>query len=70
LDNILLAIATGIVLLSVLMAAIRLLVGPSGPDRAVALDSLTIMSLSLIASIAVMASRIIYLDVALERGLS
>jgi len=69
LDNILLAIATGIVLLSVLMAAIRLLVGPSGPDRAVALDSLTIMSLSLIASIAVMASRIIYLDVALVYAL-
>lgn len=68
-DNILLAIATGIVLLSVLMAAIRLLVGPSGPDRAVALDSLTIMSLSLIASIAVMASRIIYLDVALVYAL-
>ena len=68
-DNILLTIATAIVLLSVLMAAIRLLVGPSGPDRAVALDSLTIMSLSLIASIAVMASRIIYLDVALVYAL-
>ena len=68
-DNILLTVATGIVLLSVLMAAIRLLVGPSGPDRAVALDSLTIMSLSLITSIAVFASRIIYLDVALVYAL-
>ena len=68
-DNILLTVATGIVLLSVLMAAIRLLIGPSAPDRAVALDSLTIMSLSLITSIAVLASRIIYLDVALVYAL-
>ena len=68
-DNILLSVAAGIVLVALLMAAIRLLVGPTAADRAVALDSLTIMSLSVITSIAVLASRIIYLDVALVYAL-
>jgi multicomponent Na+:H+ antiporter subunit F len=57
------------VLVSILLAAIRLIIGPTGPDRAVALDSLTITSVSLITVIGYMAARSIYLDVALVYAL-
>lgn len=67
--NILIAIATGLVLVSILLSAIRLVIGPTGPDRAVALDSLTITSVSLITVIGYMAARSIYLDVALVYAL-
>jgi multicomponent Na+:H+ antiporter subunit F len=67
--NLLFSIATGIVLVSMIMATIRLLVGPTGPDRAVALDALTIISVSLMAVIALGAGRSIYLDVALVYAL-
>ena len=67
--NILVAIATGLVLVSIVLAEIRLVIGPTGPDRAVALDSLTITSVSLIAVIGFVASRSIYLDVALVYAL-
>ena len=48
---------------------IRLLAGPSVADRAVALDAMTIIALSLIAVIAMFAGRAIYIDVALVYGL-
>jgi multicomponent Na+:H+ antiporter subunit F len=69
LGNVLFSIATGIALVGVVLAAIRLIAGPTGPDRAVALDALTIMSISLIVVVALIASRVIYLDVALVYGL-
>jgi multicomponent Na+:H+ antiporter subunit F len=69
LGNILITIATGIVLVSIILAAVRLILGPTGPDRAVALDSLTITSVSLIAAIGLAAARTIYLDVALVYAL-
>ena len=67
--NPLFLVSGGIVLVAIVLATIRLLVGPTAADRAVALDSLTIMALSLIAIIAVIAGRIIYLDVALVYAL-
>lgn len=67
--NPLLLIATALLVAAGLLATVRLILGPSGPDRAVALDGMTIMSVSLIAVIAVMAQRIIYLDVALVYAL-
>ena len=67
--NILFSIALGIVLVSILLATWRLLAGPTGPDRAVALDALTIISVSLMATIALIAGRSIYLDVALVYAL-
>lgn len=67
--NILLTVAVGFVLLSIVLAAIRLLLGPTGPDRAVALDALTIISVSLMAAIALQAGRSIYLDVTLVYAL-
>ena len=67
--NIFISIATGLLLVSILLSALRLLLGPTGPDRAVVLDSLTITSVSLIAVIGLMAARTIYLDVALVYAL-
>lgn len=68
-DNVLVLIATGLLVAAGLIATVRLLLGPTGPDRAVALDAMTIMSVSLIAVIAVIAERVIYLDVALVYAL-
>ncbi len=62
-------IAAVIMLISLVMAMIRLLIGPTVADRAVALDAMTIISLSLIGWVAITAGREIYLDVALVYGL-
>lgn len=62
-------IAFGLVLLAVVVASVRLLVGPTALDRAVGLDSLTVISVSLMATIALMAGRSIYLDVTLVYAL-
>ncbi len=62
-------IAAIIMLISLVMAMIRLLIGPTAADRAVALDAMTIIALSLIGWIALTAGRIIYMDVALVYGL-
>jgi multicomponent Na+:H+ antiporter subunit F len=62
-------VAAVIMLISLVMALIRLLIGPTAADRAVALDAMTIIALSLIGWIALTAGRIIYMDVALVYGL-
>ncbi|MEJ2637364.1 MAG: monovalent cation/H+ antiporter complex subunit F [Calditrichia bacterium] len=62
-------IAGIIALLGVIIAGIRFVVGPTGADRAVALDTLTIISISLIVMVALFAGRVIYLDVAMVYGL-
>lgn len=67
--NILFSIAVVFVLASIVLAALRGVLGPSAPDRAVALDAITIVSVSLMAAIALMADRSIYLDVALVYAL-
>lgn len=67
--DILFNIAAVIMLISLVMAMIRLLLGPTTADRAVALDAMTIIALSLIGWIALMSGRVIYLDVALVYGL-
>ena len=67
--NILFSIAVVFVLASIVLAALRGVLGPTAPDRAVALDALTIVSVSLMAAIALMAGRSIYLDVALVYAL-
>lgn len=65
----LLLVATALLVAAGLLATVRLVLGPTGADRAVALDAMTIMSVSLIAVIAVIARRVIYLDVALVYAL-
>lgn len=58
-------IATIIAMVAVLVAGARFVLGPSVADRTVALDTLTIISTSLIVFIALYTGRVIYLDVAL-----
>jgi len=53
----------------IVLAFIRLVLGPTVVDRAVALDGMTIMASSLIVFIAYYFSRLIYLDVAIVYGL-
>jgi multisubunit Na+/H+ antiporter MnhF subunit len=58
-------IAAIIMLISLVMAMIRLLIGPTAADRAVALDAMTVIALSLIGWIALTSGRIIYMYVSL-----
>lgn len=62
-------IAGVIVLISLVLSFIRMLIGPNLTDRAVALDGMTIISLSGIALLAYFLERVIYLDVALVYGI-
>lgn len=58
-----------LILASMLMSFIRLIIGPTVADRVVALDSMTIVSISIIVYLALFYERVIYLDVALVYGL-
>ncbi len=62
-------IAAIIALAGIALAFIRLILGPTVADRAVALDGMTIIAISLIVFIAYFTNRIIYLDVALVYAL-
>ncbi len=57
------------ILISMVMSFIRLIKGPTIVDRVVALDSMTIVSISIIVYLALYFQRVIYLDVALVYGL-
>jgi multicomponent Na+:H+ antiporter subunit F len=58
-----------IALLSIGLAFIRMILGPTVADRTVALDCMTIIAISLIVYIAYYLNRIIYLDVAIVYAL-
>jgi len=62
-------VAGGIVLLSIVIAFIRFVLGPDYMNRLVAFDAMTIMSLSVIVMASWFLDRMIYLDVALVYGL-
>ncbi len=53
----------------ILFSVIRLIIGRTLVDRIVAIDMLTVVSLSLIALYAHLSGRFIYIDVALVYGL-
>ena len=55
----------GGIVLAIFLAFIRLLKGPSTPDRAVALDALTTIITALMVLLALYMKRSIFLDVAL-----
>lgn len=55
----------GGIVLATFLAFIRLLKGPSTPDRAVALDALTTITTALMVLLALYMKRAIFLDVAL-----
>jgi len=53
----------------VVLAMFRFTIGPTSADRTVALDTLTVISISMIALIGLFAERVIYLDVAMIYGI-
>lgn len=63
LPEILFQVSTYFVSAGIILATLRLIKGPSMADRVVALDTFTVISISLIVLIACMSSRIIFLDV-------
>jgi multicomponent Na+:H+ antiporter subunit F len=69
LAEIMLQLATVLIFFAILFAVIRLVLGKTLIDRVVAIDTLTVISLSLIALYAQTSGRIVYIDVALVYGL-
>lgn len=67
--NLLFSVALSIALLAVVISFFRLLIGPSVADRTVALDGMTIISISVITAAAFFLGRVIYIDVALVYAL-
>ena len=67
--NSILQLSAVIILLALVLAVIRFIIGPKAADRMVAFDVMTVSSIGLIGLIALQAGRIIYLDVALVYGL-
>lgn len=65
----LLFIAGGIMLLALALTFVRFIIGPSLVDRIISFDVLTVGSLGLIALIALLDNRLIYLDVNIIYGL-
>jgi multicomponent Na+:H+ antiporter subunit F len=60
--------AAVLILMGVGFGVLRLVLGPTVIDRIVAVDMLTIISISTISLYALVADRFIYLDVALVYG--
>jgi multicomponent Na+:H+ antiporter subunit F len=64
-----LELATVLIFFAILFAVIRLVLGKTLIDRVVAIDMLTVISISLIALYAQVSGRFVYIDVALVYGL-
>ena len=64
-----LRIAAVLIFLAILFGVIRLVIGKTVIDRVVAIDMLTVVSLSLIALYAQVSGRFVYIDVALVYAL-
>ena len=62
-------VAAVLILGAILLAVSRLVLGPTLIDRIVAIDVLTIVSISLMVLYAHVSGRFIYIDVALVYGL-
>jgi multicomponent Na+:H+ antiporter subunit F len=69
LAELLIQIAAVLIFFAILFAVIRLVLGRTLVDRIVAIDALTVISLSLIALYAHVSGRFVYIDVALVYGL-
>ncbi|ADG20189.1 multicomponent Na+:H+ antiporter subunit F [Paraburkholderia atlantica] len=67
--EIMLRIAGVLILFAILFGVIRLVIGRTLVDRIVAIDVLTVISLSLIALYAQVSGRFVYIDVALVYAL-
>jgi multisubunit Na+/H+ antiporter MnhF subunit len=53
---------------ALVLAFVRLLIGPKAPDRIVAADTLTIITTAGIAGLAVLLGNVLYLNIALIYG--
>jgi multicomponent Na+:H+ antiporter subunit F len=69
LADILLQIAAVLIFFSIVFGVLRLIIGKTVVDRVVAIDMLTVVSISMIALYAHVSGRFLYLDVALVYGL-
>ena len=67
--DIILQAAMILIAFSILFGVLRLIKGDTDTDRIIAVDLLTIVSMSVIVLIAHLAERFIYLDVAIVYGL-
>ena len=67
--DILLQIAAVLIFFSIVFGVLRLIIGKTVVDRVVAIDMLTVVSISMIALYAHVSGRFLYLDVALVYGL-
>ena len=67
--DIIIAIAAVLIFFSIVFGVVRLVAGRTAIDRVVAIDMLTVVSLSLVALYADLSGRFAYLDVALVYGL-
>ncbi|MBU8920510.1 MAG: hypothetical protein KOO63_01500 [Bacteroidales bacterium] len=54
---------------AIVFAALRFLLGPTAADRTAAFDTLTIISISIIAMLAQYFGRIVFIDVAMIYGI-
>ena len=67
--DIIVTIAAVLIFLAIILSIIRLVIGRTLVDRIVAIDMLTVISISLIALYAHVSGRFVYIDVALVYGL-
>ncbi len=67
--EVLLQIAGALIFFSIVFCLLRLVIGRTVIDRVVAIDVLTVVSISLIALYAHISDRFVYVDVALVYGL-
>ena len=67
--NTIMIISLAIIALSIAIILIRFIIGENAIDRVVAFDVMTVSSISMIAIIAYLSQRVIYLDVAIVYGL-
>ena len=67
--DIIVQLAAVLIFFAILLAVIRLVLGATLVDRIVAVDMLTVISISLIALYAHVSGRFVYIDVALVYGL-
>ena len=54
---------------ALLLAVVRIVIGPTLPDRVLALDLLTVVALAFVGAIAIRTGLMLYLDIAIALGL-
>lgn len=62
-------IALGLLSISLVLAVVRVVLGPSLPDRVVGLDMLVVVAIGLMAVIGIRTGYTLYLDIAIALGL-